>query len=1578
MSMQENNYKHLRGPAILSWLAVLILALLPMGARAQHSVTVETATGGTVTADPAADVAANKLVTLSVNNDGGILSGITATTGNETLTLSQAKNLLVNGDCSSFDGWTFTSGSYGGNSHVVVESNTTDGYNFHFSYSTDVFQQTVDLLSQGFTEAQLDAEPSFFASAQLQSGMGSRIAKVEIKALDADGGTLSTITLLDDNSNISSWKTYEQAFTLPVGTRKLTYIVSGRDAVYWNGHYGPQFRNLNLSVGTKAPSDKWYYFFMPDADVTVTPAFTTYFSEGDCTEANPWQISSVEEWNHLAEYVALGGETSGKFFKLKNSIEGITTMVGTDDKPFNGIFDGNGKTLTVDITATTENSGPFKTIDGATIKNLTTAGTVTSSAKCIGGLAGRARGTITIDNCHSTVTVNSTVNGDGTHGGFIGNGDAQLTFKDCAFTGTIQGSSTTCCGGFVGWRQNSATVNLNNCLFAGTWQLSSTSECATFARNGVSNITNGAYYVNGVSKTEWNQGRLVYTSEPDRYSEVLTFFGTNYYLSPLKVTVATVTGGTVTASTTPEANTTVTLTATPDDGYQLDYVEVKGSTTTPTVTNGHWYESGDITFTMPEEDVTVTPHFKQLTDEWSVNIPQTGTLRVILPAWLGKLKVYDNGGKDGHYSNSCEGYLYLTSPEGTQMHLSGTAATENKVYDYLQVSESTDFSNAAKQGSINTGTTVSVKDLVTQGQTLNLYFHSDGSMHYAGLDLIVEVGYSITYELNGGTTNGNNPDFYNVAEDKTLLVPTKEGYIFDGWFDNAELTGDAITTIPKGATGAKTFYAKWTLLDPSTYFTAGDGTEASPWQIGSLDDWNKLVDYVAANGFTNGKYFKLMDNIEGVTTPVGDASHPFRGTFDGNGRKMTLNITTPAKAENNDDAQKGWGPFRFTDGATIKNLWTAGTITCPDGEGDLSIGGIIGRTIGSAPTTLSNCRSSVVIDMSAQASDRDFTAGGFIGQTFQQSATIDNCLFDGVLKGSNAMNNGGIVGWSAKETTISNTVQAGSFSTNNEGCGTFSRNATLVTLDNCYYLNDYSTTEHNKYKSGTPTKLTDDNMATNAAKLPTTYWTYEGLDYPQLTMFAPKSVTSISSLSDWNAFSTSVAEGRSYKGVTVTLADNVNDVQSMAGTEARPFKGTFDGNGKTLTVNINGGSKEMIAPFSNVSGATIKNLKVTGTVTSAANHTSGLVGSLSGNVTINNVEVAATVNNTNGGHAGGFIGHGQHATATISNSAFTGTLIASNNGAYFVGWGESDCTANVSNSLANPSSTPTAGNIWDFVCTKQIQNKTVTNCYYTANATKVNSGENQGTAATADALKNGTTASSLQGSQTSEIWIVDPTNTNGTTLKTFAAAAEKTIDSDGYSSYYNSVAWTVPTGLKVRYVKSLDFDNKYAEWETISEGQDVPAGTAVIMKGTGSETYTLNFARQSTAEAPADNYLKGSDLGTTPEANDAKYFYKFSYSSKEHKDGTLGFYWGAENGAPFASGAHKVWLEADKSKFPAGAKDISGFQLNFDDDTTTGISFISDTHQDGESWYTISGQKLSGKPAASGIYINNGRKVIIK
>ena len=70
--------------------------------------------------------------------------------------------------------------------------------------------------------------------------------------------------------------------------------------------------------------------------------------------------------------------------------------------------------------------------------------------------------------------------------------------------------------------------------------------------------------------------------------------------------------------------------------------------------------------------------------------------------------------------------------------------------------------------------------------------------------------YTITYDLNGGTAEGN-PDTYTVETDTfTLKNPTRPGYTFTGW-SGTGLTGENNMTVttPKGSTGERSYTAHW-------------------------------------------------------------------------------------------------------------------------------------------------------------------------------------------------------------------------------------------------------------------------------------------------------------------------------------------------------------------------------------------------------------------------------------------------------------------------------------------------------------------------------------------------------------------------------------------------------------------------------------------------------------------------------------------------------------------------------------------------------------------------------------------------
>lgn len=53
------------------------------------------------------------------------------------------------------------------------------------------------------------------------------------------------------------------------------------------------------------------------------------------------------------------------------------------------------------------------------------------------------------------------------------------------------------------------------------------------------------------------------------------------------------------------------------------------------------------------------------------------------------------------------------------------------------------------------------------------------------------------------------PATYDGTAEVVIPAPYKEGFTFDGWFDNAAFTGTKVTAIALGAEGDKTLYAKW-------------------------------------------------------------------------------------------------------------------------------------------------------------------------------------------------------------------------------------------------------------------------------------------------------------------------------------------------------------------------------------------------------------------------------------------------------------------------------------------------------------------------------------------------------------------------------------------------------------------------------------------------------------------------------------------------------------------------------------------------------------------------------------------------
>ncbi len=307
--------------------------------------------------------------------------------------------------------------------------------------------------------------------------------------------------------------------------------------------------NVSYSVDSPATLEgnntDGYTLTMPDADVTIkVTGVTAEGIEGDGSVSNPYKISNATKWDIIACHVNSGDDNyPSAYYQLTSDIA-VTTMMGNSDHRFRGHFDGQGKTLTVNYDTGEEYAAPFRFVEGAVIHDLKVDGTITTSKKFAAGLIANAANGATITNCRVNTILSSSLNGDGTHGGFVANiQGGTTTITRCAFDGSFQGSNTNNCGGFVGWTEsdNSAAVKFSNCLFAPTSLTIRKSGCATFSRgrnNSTANITiNGGYYISTLGAV---QGTQAYASDAgDRPYALQTIVGVNYYL-PVETLVSDV------------------------------------------------------------------------------------------------------------------------------------------------------------------------------------------------------------------------------------------------------------------------------------------------------------------------------------------------------------------------------------------------------------------------------------------------------------------------------------------------------------------------------------------------------------------------------------------------------------------------------------------------------------------------------------------------------------------------------------------------------------------------------------------------------------------------------------------------------------------------------------------------------------------------------------------------------------------------------------------------------------------------------------------------------------------------------
>ena len=380
--------------------------------------------------------------------------------------------------------------------------------------------------------------------------------------------------------------------------------------------------------------------------------------------------------------------------------------------------------------------------------------------------------------------------------------------------------------------------------------------------------------------------------------------------------------------------------------------------------------------------------------------------------------------------------------------------------------------------------------------------------------------------------------------------------------------------------------------------------------VSSRQDWERIAKLVGEGwGEINVLQMSNIDLVESQVM-IGSSDRPFTGTYDGNGYTLTVNYT------NNEDYT---APFRYVNGATIRNLRVNGNVTSNNKKFS---SGLIGQTTG-GENLVENCQSSVVISSTIAG---DATNAGFVAYMPKCNIHLKNCRFDGSFLGSKCHSNGGLIGFVDEgcEATIDNCLFApAEIATYPTECKTFARckEASQVTVNNCFYTRQYG----------------------------------------ELEVDAKKCFV-IYTADDWQKFKDIVKAGNEAHAV---LANDISVGRVQIGTsESAPFKGNFFGNGHTIHVDCNWQDWDFTAPFCYINGASIYDVRVTGTVI-GKDYTAGLVGrAIGGTNIIFNSRVSANISNY-GTRAAGIIGYvNVDATISVSDCRFDGTITNMGPGSY--------------------------------------------------------------------------------------------------------------------------------------------------------------------------------------------------------------------------------------------------------------------------------------------------------------------------
>ncbi|MCQ2060056.1 MAG: InlB B-repeat-containing protein [Fibrobacter sp.] len=704
------------------------------------------------------------------------------------------------------------------------------------------------------------------------------------------------------------------------------------------------------------------------------------------------------------------------------------TPIGTstdNNKYFRGTFDGDGYSITgFTLNTNSTYAGLFGYVSGATIKNvsvdvaITQTNTGTTDKIYAGGLVAYLN-TGTISNCLVSGTVKSTQSNAklrtdaGGVAGYMGGG----TISDCLSLVAVEGidSDRSNLGGIVGFLQGASSKSstskpkIERCVYDGTGVVVDGKidggaivgcsynyvivESCYFDSDKLSNasVMGNNQGTNSGSSDKPNSGKttdeLISTLVMDKLGDSWDIVDgvpmPNGFRRHTVTVIYTYSDGSKTDTTTTSKK--------PGETYSITTPEVTGYTPDKTVVSGimgtsdinvivtyspstyiiTYNKGANGTGSIPAGTKTYGDAFTLSTDKFT----RSGYEQVGWARTDGGEQAFALGGS---YTDDADVTLYpvwmqlFTVTFNANGH--GTAPASQNVLDGEKATaptapSATGYSfNGWNTKQDGTGTTWDFStNTVTAATTLYAMW-------------TVET-YTITYEMDGGINNTNNPATYTVETAVTFQEPNKVGYGFDGWYEESDFTTKVTGFTAGSKTGAYTVYAKWG--DPIEYsitYNLDGGTNAAvnPAKYTIESETFTIAD-PTKTGYTFDGWFSDEELETAATTTIAQGStgdvvlyakwtvNSYTATFDANGGEFgegavttksvdydaaitATDITEPTREGY---AFKGWaltsdataaaenlGTMNSTEGVTIYAVWLVKsfTITLEPNGGTLGTG----------------------------------------------------------------------------------------------------------------------------------------------------------------------------------------------------------------------------------------------------------------------------------------------------------------------------------------------------------------------------------------------------------------------------------------------------------------------------------------------------------------------------------------------------------------------------------------------------------------------------------------------------------------